>query len=115
MGTSACIGYIDRKTNSINYCVAQYDGGLDHTGKILKKYYTKLSDIETLASFWEIRYLEKTLKETESQIYPDARRTRTFYSVDDWYTECKWGNYIYLWEDGEWHYYDRRKNQFVVF
>lgn len=84
------------------------DGYPDHTGEILTKHYTTDESIDQLIELGDLSGIGETTETCIAYHRDRGERKRILASQDlAWVAgHIEW-DYLYLWEDGEWHTFTR--------
>lgn len=105
MGTRSLIGVYTKDTNKVTFAYTQFEGFIEHTGKLLKENYNTLELAQSIVDLKEFSYLKPTLDETSQLVYGDARTFEPVsleeYGRDELKREYL-VNYLYLFIDGKW-------------
>ena len=100
MGTSSTITSVtpDGKYKNI-YC--NFDGYIDHNGKVLYRYYNTQEKIDKLLNLGDISSLDKNCKTSVAYIR-DRGETDVEAKIYDTYDEVPKQDYNYLWNGKQW-------------
>ena len=109
MPTIGLIGYKvgTKDGDKIKFAYCYFDSHLKYVGVLLRHYHNTTEKVLALIDERNIRYLKKTIEDTE--FYPYNKHNTTFYIdySDNWHTLSDGDSdfeFVYVFENGEWFY-----------
>jgi len=114
MSTRSRIGIL-QENGSVKSIYCHYDGYPEHTGKTLVENYTSPVEVNNLIEKGDLRFINPSPSDNEH--YPDQGETEavaiTSTSQESFLKDTgdSWGEYAYLYKDGEWEVSPTRGGQ----
>ena len=104
MGTRSNIGYESFYDQSVVVMYCQYDGYLDHNGRILLEHYNSEEDARALVNNGYASSLYPTRREiNEKRVNKDKPETyKSLGNYISWNVDPLFIEFIYLWRDDQW-------------
>jgi hypothetical protein len=112
MSTRSRIGIL-QEDGSVKSIYCHYDGYPEHTGKTLVENYTSPVEVNNLIERGDLRFLNDNPKDNEH--YKETRGEEDAIAIlsgtpSIYRKDCadSWGEFAYLYKDGEWEYCQTR-------
>ena len=104
MGTRSNIGYESFYDQSVVVMYCQYDGYLDHNGRILLEHYNSEEDARALVNNGYASSLGSTVDEiNDGRVNKDKPETyKSLGNYISWNVDPLFIEFIYLWRDDQW-------------